>query len=166
MNTQETRDTKEITDTPETTDTTDSGTGDLVDLEDTKANSETWECEQILGRIADTLKDLADNGDILGAWDLDSLADTEWDTLEVEYILCPAEILDTSETRDMTGDHEITVWQDANTMTDLAVKTDHIIPLDEILVWQDVNTMTNLDSEREHLSDTEMKDNTADLTDK
>jgi len=52
MNTQETRDTKEITDTPETTDTTD---------------SETGECEQILGRIADTLKDLADNGDILGA---------------------------------------------------------------------------------------------------
>jgi len=67
MNTQETRDTKEITDTPETIDTTDSETGDLVDLEDTMANSETGECEQILGKTADTLKDLADNGDILGA---------------------------------------------------------------------------------------------------
>jgi len=67
----------------------------------------------------------------------------------------------------MTGDHEITVWLDANTMTDLAVIADQIIPLDEILVWQDVNTMTDLDSEREHLSDTEMKDaNKADLTDK
>jgi len=62
--------------------------------------------------------------------------------------LGPAEILDTLETRNLTGAHEITVWQDANTTTDLADTTD-------------------LDSERELLSDTEMKDaNTADGTDK
>jgi len=154
-----------------------------------KANSETGECEQILGKTADTLKDLADNGDILGAWDQDSLADTEWDTLEEERILGemstavgpaetpvetlgPAEILDTLETRNLTGAHEITVWQDANTTTDLADTADNL-PLDEITVWQDANTTTDLadttdlDSERELLSDTEMKDaNTADGTDK
>jgi len=86
--------------------------------------------------------------------------------------LGPAEILDTLETRNLTGAHEITVWQDANTTTDLADTADNL-PLDEITVWQDANTTTDLadttdlDSERELLSDTEMKDaNTADGTDK
>jgi len=70
MNTQETRGhTKEITEIPETIDTKDSEIGDHVDLaeDNNTANSETGECEQILGKTADTLKDLADNLDILGA---------------------------------------------------------------------------------------------------
>jgi len=109
MNTQETRDTKEITDNPETIDTKDSEIGDHVDLveDNNKANSETGECEQILGKTAETLKNLADTADHLP---LDEI--TEWQDANTTTTTDLADTTDLDSERELLSDTET---KDANT---------------------------------------------------